>query len=68
MPIVILRLPDVKRKTETRPRQCPYCTGDTFQRGGKVRKAVRDNRTALSRCIDTFAAAVAAPFDTTQQA
>ncbi len=44
MSIVILRLPDVKQNTETRPRECPYCSGETFQRWGKVRKPVRDNR------------------------
>lgn len=44
MPIVILRLPNVKQKTETRPQECPYCSGETFQRWGKVRKPVRDNR------------------------
>lgn len=44
MSIVILRLPDVKRKTEIRPWECPYCSGETFQRWGKVRKPVRDNR------------------------
>jgi transposase len=44
MPIVVLQLPDVKRKTETRPKKCPHCQGETFQRWGKVRKPVRDNR------------------------
>jgi transposase-like protein len=44
MSIVVLQLPDVKRKTETRPRQCRYCQGETFQRWGKVKKPVRDNR------------------------
>lgn len=44
MPIVVLQLPDVKRKTETRPRKCRYCQGETFQRWGKVKKPVRDNR------------------------
>ena len=44
MPIVILELPDVKQKTETRPRECRYCGGETFQRWGKVRKPVRDNK------------------------
>lgn len=44
MPIVILRLPEVKRKTETRPKECPDCRGGTFQRWGKVRKPVKDNR------------------------
>ena len=44
MPIVVLQLPDVKRKNENRPKQCPYCQGQTFQRWGKVRKPVRDSR------------------------
>lgn len=44
MPIVVLQLPNVKRKTETRPKRCRYCQGETFQRWGKVRKPVRDNR------------------------
>ena len=44
MAIVILQLPNVKRKTETRPKKCPYCPGETFQRWGRVRKAVRDSR------------------------
>jgi len=44
MSIVVLKLPDVKRKTGNRPHQCPYCQGQTFQRWGKVRKPVRDSR------------------------
>lgn len=44
MSIVVLKLPDVKRRTETRPRLCPYCEGQTFQRWGQVRKPVRDVR------------------------
>lgn len=44
MSIVTLRLPVVKRKTETRPHTCPYCGGETFQRWGKVNKPVKDNR------------------------
>jgi transposase-like protein len=42
MTIVVLKLPAVKRKTETRPSQCPYCEGETFQRWGQVRKPVKD--------------------------
>jgi transposase-like protein len=42
MAIVVLKLPDVKRKTEERPRRCPYCKGETFQRWGQVRKSVKD--------------------------
>lgn len=44
MPIVVLRLPKVKRKTETRPRHCRYCQGEILQRWGKSKKPVRDNR------------------------
>ena len=44
MSIVLLRLPDVKRKTTNRPHECPYCDGETFQRWGTVRKPVRDSR------------------------
>jgi hypothetical protein len=44
MTIVTLCLPDVKRKTEIRPRVCPYCEGKTFQRWGRVIKPVKDNR------------------------
>jgi len=42
MSIVVLQLPDVKRKTEMPPPKCRYCQGETFQRWGKVRKPVRD--------------------------
>jgi len=51
MPIVILRLPEVKRKTETRPRTCPHCHGKTFQRWGKASKPVKDN---LHRTIQVY--------------
>jgi len=44
MSIVVLQLPDVKRKSEIRPKECPYCGGEIFQRWGKVSKPVRDNR------------------------
>lgn len=44
MSIVVLSLPEVKRKTEKRPQACRYCQGETFQRWGKVSKPVRDNR------------------------
>lgn len=42
MAIVVLKLPDVKRKTEERPRKCRYCEGETFQRWGQVNKPVKD--------------------------
>ena len=44
MTIVVLKLPDVKRKTEERPKQCRYCEGETFQRWGQVNKPVKDVR------------------------
>src|SRR5258705_12678839 len=44
MGIVVLKLPDNKRKREARPRGCPYCEGYTFQRWGQVKKPVKDVR------------------------
>jgi Transposase IS66 family len=44
MAIVVLKLPDVKRKREGRPKQCRYCDGETFQRWGQVNKPVKDIR------------------------
>ena len=44
MTIVVLKLPDVKRKREERPRQCLYCEGETFERWGQVSKPVKDVR------------------------
>ena len=44
MSIVTLSLPDVNPKTEIRPKVCPYCSGETFQRWGRVSKPVKDNR------------------------
>jgi transposase-like protein len=44
MSIVVLKLPAVKRKREERPKQCPYCEGETFQRWGRVNKPVKDVR------------------------
>jgi len=43
MSIVVLKLPDVKRKRrEERPKRCPYCKQETFQRWGQFRKPVKD--------------------------
>ena len=44
MTIVVLKLPDVKRKRGDRPGKCPYCAGETFQRWGQVNKPVKDVR------------------------
>jgi Transposase IS66 family len=62
MVILVLKLPDVKRKTEERPKECPYCQGETFQRWGQVSKPVRDlhcrrvqiYRYCCCRCRRTF--------------
>lgn len=62
MSIVVLKLPDVKRKTEERPKECPYCAGETFQRWGQVKKPVKDTmcrnirvyRYRCCRCRRTF--------------
>lgn len=42
MSIVVLKLPDVKRETQARPKRCPVCEGETFQRWGQVKKPVKD--------------------------
>jgi transposase-like protein len=62
MAILVLKLPSVKRKTEERPRKCPHCQGETFQRWGRVQKPVRDPhcrtvrvyRYRCCRCGKTF--------------
>lgn len=62
MSIVTLQLPVVKRQCEERPKKCPYCEGETFQRWGAVRKPVRDThcrnvrvyRYRCCRCGKTF--------------
>lgn len=59
---IILKLPEVKRKREERPKKCRYCPGEIFQRWGKVNKPVRDNqhrrvevyRYRCCRCGRTF--------------
>lgn len=44
MTIVVLKLKNVKRSSAERPRKCPYCEGETFQRWGQVQKRVKDTR------------------------
>jgi hypothetical protein len=41
MAIVVLKLPDVKRKREKRPQTCRYCDGGIFQGWGSVNKPVK---------------------------
>jgi transposase-like protein len=44
MAIVILHLAEVKRGTQERPKSCRHCGGESFQRWGRVDKAVKDVR------------------------
>ena len=62
MSIVTLQIPGVKYSSPDRPRQCPYCQAEIFQRWGGEGKAVRDpqlkevwvNRYRCCRCRRTF--------------
>ena len=62
MSIVVLQLPDVKSEKEERPRKCPYCAGEIFQRWGQAKKPIRDQqiqsvrvyRYKCCRCRRTF--------------
>jgi transposase-like protein/DNA-directed RNA polymerase subunit RPC12/RpoP len=62
MSIVVLQLPDVNSEKEERPRKCPYCGGEIFQRWGGVKKSIRDHkiqavgvyRYRCCRCRRTF--------------
>ena len=62
MSIVILQLPEVKSEKVERPRKCPYCAGEIFQRWGQVKKAIRDPQAQMvwvyryrcCRCRRTF--------------
>ena len=62
MTIVVLQLPDVKSEKEERPRKCPHCAGEIFQRWGGVKKPIRDQqiqsvrvyRYRCCRCRRTF--------------
>jgi hypothetical protein len=42
MPIVVLKLREVKQKTKERPKKCPSCESKTFQRWGSTKKKVQD--------------------------
>lgn len=62
MSIVVLKLPDVKVKTETRPAYCPSCKGEILQRWGGQTRQVRDSQVSsvqvyryrCCRCRHTF--------------
>ena len=42
MTMVVLKLAEVKRNREERRRKCSYCDEETFQRGGRLNKPVKD--------------------------
>lgn len=42
MSIIVLQVPEVKYSQVIRPTDCPYCSGETFQRWGGITKPVRD--------------------------
>jgi len=67
MSIVILQLPAVKYCQEARPRRCPYCTGETFQRWGGNAKRVKDPHLGEVWAIGIAAAGVGGRFDTTRK-
>jgi transposase-like protein len=62
MSIVTLQLPDVKDCQFERPKQCPYCSAETFQRWGGTAKRVSDPKLSAvwvyryrcCRCHRTF--------------
>lgn len=62
MPIVVLKLPDVKGIAENRPTQCPSCKGEILQRWGGSVRTIRDHqvkevliyRYRCTRCRHTF--------------
>lgn len=62
MTIVILQIPEVKYTRQERPKQCPHCKGEVFQRWGGTAKRVRDThlsevwvyRYRCCRCRRTF--------------
>lgn len=42
MPVIWLKLPEVERTTDIRPKGCPYCGNCILQRWGQVKKPLRD--------------------------
>jgi hypothetical protein len=58
MAILALKLPEVKIRTEERPTICPYCCGETFQRGGQVKKPCGIPNVGIDGCIGIAAAGV----------
>ena len=68
MSIVTLRLPEVKRKTKTRPQKCPYCSGNTFQSWGQSPNQFEIFAAERSVSAATAVVIAIAPFATIQKA
>jgi len=41
---------DFKQDSEERPKKCPDCGGETFQRWGQVNKKVKDTHLGQVKC------------------
>lgn len=41
---IVLQLPQVERRQQTRPSKCPYCKGETFQAWGMVSRQIKDTK------------------------
>jgi transposase-like protein len=48
---IVLQLPRVERKKLSRPSQCPYCKGATFQRWGVVSRRIKDTKVRRVRVL-----------------
>jgi len=47
--MIVLQLTQVKRNQAERPRRCPNCEGETFQRWGGVLKGIKDPKVRTAR-------------------
>ncbi|MGD2159245.1 MAG: hypothetical protein PVG32_20380, partial [Anaerolineales bacterium] len=44
MPVILLRLSEMDKRTNGRPRKCPHCGSQVLQRWGRVTRSVKDQR------------------------
>jgi transposase-like protein len=42
--MIVLQLSEVKRKKTERPKRCPYCEGEIFQRWGQNTRKIKDSK------------------------
>jgi DNA-directed RNA polymerase subunit RPC12/RpoP len=57
LPVILIRLPDIRTKPGSRPKKCPYCDCQILQRWGRVTKPVKDKNDTVAviyryRCLD----------------